>query len=134
MYSIRMNNQTLGGYQPSVYMIPTAGSDISVQIDDALNYNEYGDGMAVVAGADYAIRRGVDNFYGEVVASGVTDSYGYIYEYLPTGMYTVEISKAGYDQSYFTLTVRTSNNTVQFHLSPKLAEGEMISLSVDGIM
>lgn len=125
MYSIRMNNQTLGGYQPSVYMIPTAGSDISVQIDDALNYNEYGDGMAVVAGADYAIRRGVDNFYGEVVASGVTDSYGYIYEYLPTGMYTVEISKAGYDQSYFTLTVRTSNNTVQFHLSPKLAEGEM---------
>ena len=125
MYSIQMNSQTLGEYQTAVYMIPATESDVSIQIDDALNYNEYGNGMALVSGADYVIRKGIDNLTGEVVASGTTDSYGYLYAHLPTGMYTVQISKTGYDQAYFTLVVRSYNNDIQFHLSPKLAEGEM---------
>lgn len=125
MYSIQMNNQTLGEYQTAVYMIPATESDVSVQFDDALNYNESGNGMALVSGADYAIRKGIDNLTGEIVASGITDSSGYLYAHLPTGMYTVQISKAGYVQAYFTLVVRSYNNDIQFHLSPKLADGEM---------
>ena len=126
MYDVALDSQTLGEYQSAVYLIPAGeDSDVAVKVDDALNYDADCSGMVVVADAQYAVRDGINNRNGEVVASGTTDGSGNINIKLPVGMYTVQIAKDGYDQSYFSLTVRQNNDMVQYHLSPKLASGEM---------
>lgn len=126
MYDVALDSQTLGEYQTAVYLIPAGDdSDIAVRVDDALNYNVDGSGMAVVADAKYEVRKGINNQSGEIVANGATDGNGNISIKLPVGMYTVQIAKDGYEQSYFSLTVRQKNDMVQYHLSPKLVAGEM---------
>lgn len=126
MYGITWDSQTLEEYQAAVYMINgTAEYEMEVLVDDALNYNDTGNGMRIVADADYVIRKGINNRTGEIAAEGKTDSSGCLRVRLPAGMYTVQIERNGYDTTYFTLIVRQNSRQTRLHLSPKLQEGEM---------
>lgn len=127
LYDVETDEQSIGEYQTTVYLVPESIGECneSILIDDALNYNTNGSGMMPVADASYQIRRGVDCKTGAIVASGVADSSGRCYVLLPAGMYTVEITKTGYDTAYFILTVNGRDSEIRFHLSPTLPAGEV---------
>ena len=126
MYQVEMNDQLVGGYQTGVYLAPDSlECNITVQVYDALNYNEQGSGMLSVGGVEYFIRSGINCRDGEICEQGVSDAEGNIRVYLPAGMYTVQVHKDGYEDTYYVLAVRTDGEVTHFNMSPDVADGEM---------
>lgn len=125
LYNLAVDEQNIGNYQPSVYLMEGDQEyDMTIRLCDALNYNISGDGMIPLDAAEYVIRRGINCTQGDAVSEGISDGSGMIYVTLPVGMYTVQVTKTGYDTSYFILTVRSAEET-QYNISPKLQAGEM---------
>ncbi len=126
MHQIEMNEQLVGGYQAGVYLMPDQlNCNTTIQIYDALNYNETGSGMMQVGSVSYSIRKGINCREGEAYRQGVSDENGTIEINLPAGMYTVQVHKEGYEDTYYILAVRSEGEVTHFNMSPNLASDEM---------
>lgn len=126
MHQIEMNDQLVGGYQAGVYLLPdNLECDTTIQVYDALNYNTQGDGMMSVGSVEYYIREGINCKSGEICEQGVSDENGSIQVHLPAGMYTVQVHKSGYEDTYYILVVRMDGEVIHFNMSPDLASDEM---------
>lgn len=125
LYNLETNEQNIGNYQPAIYMIEgNSEYEVSIKLCDALNFDSSGQSMLPLSGASYVIRRGVNCIQGEEVQSGQADENGIVYGTLPVGMYTMQVSKEGYDDAYFSLVVK-QEETVQYNVSPTLNVGEV---------
>ncbi len=127
VYGIGISGQVLSDYQDGVYMIArdTQSYPISVQMYDALNYAQDGSGMARLSNAAIYIRDGINHRDGGVVAQATADSMGVVGMELPPGMYTAEVVKEGYDNTYYNFASRPGTDVVRINASPRLAAGEV---------
>ncbi len=127
VYGIEINGQVLSDYQDAVYMVARSDQSfpISVQMYDALNFAQDGSGMQRLSNAAIYIRDGVNHRDGGVVAQATADEMGVVSMDLPPGMYTAEVVKQGYDNTYYNFAARTGIDIIRINASPKLAEGEV---------
>lgn len=127
IFGIVVSGQTLSDYQNPVYMVKSSESAFSVNLRlfDALNYAANGQGMERLSNATVYIRKGINNKNGSADAQGTADGEGIFSVNLDPGMYTAEVAKSGYDNTYYNFAVRPGMNDVQINASPKLASGEV---------
>jgi hypothetical protein len=127
VYGIEINGQVLSDYQDAVYMVARSDQNfpISVQMFDALNFAQDGSGMQRLSNAAIYIRDGVNHREGGVVAQATADEIGEVRMELPPGMYTAEVVKQGYDNTYYNFAARPGIDVVRINASPRLAEGEV---------
>lgn len=127
VYGVEVSSQILSDYQDNVYMVEQDDKSypINVQVYDALHVAADGNGMERLSNAGIYIRDGVNHRDGGVVAQGTSDANGMVSADLPPGMYTAEVMKEGYDNTYYNFAVKDDQDTVQINASPKLAEGEV---------
>jgi hypothetical protein len=112
--------------QEMVYLAKEDNSsyECSLYFYDALNQSEYEYGMAPLEDVDVTIRKGVNNRTGEsVYVNHAAESYDVMD--LTPGMYTVQMSKSGYLDSYHSLFVSADSlNYLDIYASPALADDE----------
>lgn len=135
-YTIQIKKSTLDNV--SIYDI-TAGSGSSTYFakpvfmsytQDGAIYNvqvSLRDASANGKGMDGAalkIRAGLDNKKGDIVAAGTADSLGNAVVVLPAGTYTGELSKTGYETSYFPIIVEMNQTTAYGYTVPDLSDDE----------
>ncbi len=127
VYGIEISDQILSDYQDSVYLVSRSDRKfpVSVQMYDALNYAQDGNGMERLSNAALYIRDGVNHRDGGVVAQATANVDGVVNVELPPGMYTAEVMKQGYDSTYYNFAARDNMDQVQINASPRLAEGEV---------
>ncbi len=104
-----------------VYLAYTeVGAIYNVQImaRDAENVN------TALADATIKLRNGINNQDGEVIATGTLDTTGAITAPMRAGSYTAQISKGGYEDSYFTVIVRMDHQAELGYAVPDLHENE----------
>ena len=65
-----------------------------------------------LSSASIKFRKGINNRDGEAFLTGVLDGSGAILAQLRSGDYTAEVSKGGYETSYFTVTVKPDHQAV----------------------
>lgn len=127
LYGIYISDQTLSEYQSPVYMVEESRDKLPVNLQayDALNYASDGNGMERLSNAEIFVRRGINHKTGAAEFQGTADSGGSLSMELNPGMYTAEVQKPGYDNTYYNFAVRRGMETVQINASPKLASGEV---------
>ena len=137
LYNINMNEQMIGVYQETIYLV-NSGLDYECNteliISDAFNVSTDYNGMLRLVDAQIKVRKGINNKTGEVYATGYTNSNGVVYVTLEPGMYTVEVNKAGYADTYYTIAVVEDNAQIAINTTPVLNEGEVrIVLTWDSV-
>ena len=127
IYGIKASGQVLSEYQNSVYMMKDTENKVRIQLQgyDALNYAADGTGMERLSNASVLIREGINNKTGRAEYQGVFDVDGQLMADLKPGMYTAEVTKTGYDNTYYNFAAKSGMNTVRINVSPKLASGEV---------
>ena len=126
LYQISLNTQLVGVYQETVYLVPQmTGQTYNIRLALCDAFNSYGDGMMPLGGAMINVRKGINNKSGEIYLSSQADSYGEVGMNLEPGSYTVEISKAGYIVSYYTIVARQNDDFIQMNTSPILNDDEV---------
>ncbi len=127
IYNVAVSGQAPQEYQDTVYMAQ-AGSErypVSVQMYDALNYAADGNGMQRLSDAWVRIRSGMNNREGGIVAEVSANAQGLATVELYPGMYTAEVQKSGYTNTYYNFLAGEGRETVQINASPTLAQGEV---------
>lgn len=132
IYGVQVNDATSSVNNEMLYMPVGAQKedefDMEIVLCDALNVDGSGDSfsnMQRLAGAQLNVRQGVNNRRGEIYGSYYADSDGVVSANLSCGMYTGEIVKAGYANSYFTFAAKKDNTLIQSMTTPKLKENEV---------
>ena len=77
-----------------------------------------------IGGAVLNIRKGLDNKDGEVYVMGTADALGTATIALPAGTFTGELSKPGYETSYFPIIVEMTQTTAYGYTVPELSDGQ----------
>lgn len=77
-----------------------------------------------IGGAVLNIRKGLDNKDGEVYVMGTADALGTATVSLPAGTFTGELSKPGYETSYFPIIVEMAQTTAYGYSIPELSDGQ----------
>lgn len=132
IYAVDISPDHVLYYAENVYTFDNYDTtyDVEVLLCDAFNesgqyVNDVYSKMVRLSDAVLNIRRGNNNRTGEIILSTTADVNGFAYVNLPAGNYTGEIVKDGYENSYFTITVKPDNLFVQSITSPSLGEGEV---------
>lgn len=132
IYGVEVDRTTTSVNNENVYMPVGNQKDetVSMQIIlcDALNTQGSGDSfsnMQRLGNAVLNIRKGINNKSGDIYGTYTADSSGVVTADLPVGMYTGEIVKDGYANSFFTIAAKRDNTLMQSMTTPKLAEDEM---------
>lgn len=132
IYDVKVDDATSNINNEMLYM-PVGDQksetyDMEIVLCDALNVGDYGDSylaMQRLSGATLKVRKGVNNRSGEIYGTYQADADGVVYTSLPTGMYTGEIVKEGYENSYFTFATKKDNTKIQSMTTPKLNDNEV---------
>ena len=77
-----------------------------------------------IGGAVLNIRKGLDNKDGDVYVMGTADALGTATIALPAGTFTGELSKPGYETSYFPIIVEMTQTTAYGYTVPELSDGQ----------
>ncbi len=77
-----------------------------------------------IGGAVLNVRKGHNNKTGEVYVMGTADGSGLATVSLPAGTYTGELTKSGYETSYFPIVVEMTQTTAYGYTIPELGDGE----------
>jgi len=93
-----------------------------IMVRDAANANNG------LADANVKLRSGVNNFDGDVIATGVLDSSGAITAPMKAGMYTAEIQKGGYEVCYFTIVVKSDHQAVVGYAVGDVGDNEVVTV------
>ena len=94
--------------------------NVQIMVRDAENAGNAG----ALSDATLKLRNGINNRSGEVIATGTLDVTGAITAPMRAGSYTAEISKGGYETSYFTVIVRMDRQAVLGYAVSDLEENE----------
>lgn len=127
LYDIRAAADRLGVYQETVYLAEqdTEQYRCTLRFYDALQGSEDGSGMMELAEVEVRIRRGVNNRQGDIITQ-FHSSQSVADVNLESGMYTVQMSRDGYLDSYHSLFVsRDGDNGLDLYATPQLAEDEL---------
>lgn len=126
LYEIEADLEDINLSQEVVYLAEEDEQEYDCKLTfyDALNKAVDGNGMALLDNLDVAIRRGVNNKTGNTVyeghISGDTKKIS-----LTSGMYTVQMMRDGYMDSYGSLFVSAkTGNTLAIYATPKLNDDE----------
>lgn len=92
--------------------------NVQIMVRDAKNVN------TALSDATIKLRNGINNYEGDVIATGTLDSTGAITAPMRAGSYTAEISKGGYETSYFTVIVRMDRQAVLGYAVPDVGENQ----------
>ena len=92
--------------------------NVQIVVRDAKNVN------TALSDATIKLRNGINNYAGDVIATGTLDSTGAITAPMRAGSYTAEISKGGYETSYFTVIVRMDRQAVLGYAVPDVGENQ----------
>lgn len=132
IYDVKVDDATSSVNNEVLYMPvgeqKSESYDMEIVLCDALNVGDYGDSylaMQRLSGATLNVRKSVNNRGGEVYGIYQADEDGVVYVNLPAGMYTGEIIKEGYENSYFTFATRRDNTKIQSMTTPKLDDNEV---------
>ena len=135
-YSIQIKKQTLDNLD--IYGISAGSGSSTYYAKPAfMSYTQDGavynvqvalrDASAIgngIGSATLNIRKGLDNRDGEIFVMGTADISGIATVALPAGTYTGELSKAGYETSYFPIVVEMTQTTAVGYTVPELQDGE----------
>ncbi len=78
--------------------------------------------------ATIRIRAGINNYEGEVLATGALDATGAITAPLKAGCYTAEVQKGGYETCYFTIIVKADHQAVLGYAVADVGENETVTI------
>lgn len=110
------------------YFVPTPRMTYS---DDGAEYNvqvvvrDSVDNSVPITDASIRLRQGLDCKEGDVVASSVLDATGAAMFTMQTGNYTAEVSKGGYENSYFNVVVTMNRLQVIGYAVKDIADDEL---------
>lgn len=110
------------------YFVPTPRMTYS---DDGAEYNvqvvvrDSVDNSVPITDASIRLRPGLDCKEGDVVASSVLDATGAAMFTMQTGNYTAEVSKGGYENSYFNVVVTMNRLQVIGYAVKDIADDEL---------
>lgn len=133
-YTIKVNKETLDGV--NVYGITAANGSLRYAVDPVyMRYSGNGavynaqimvrdamDSTKNLASADIKIRRGLNNRSGDAIASGTLSDTGAATVPMSAGCYTAEVSKKGYETSYFPVVIRADHPSVLGYAVPEVGE------------
>ena len=94
--------------------------NVQIMVRDAENTGNAG----ALSDAALKLRNGINNRSGEVIATGTLDATGAITAPMRAGSYTAEITKGGYETSYFTVIVRMDRQAVLGYAVSDVDENE----------
>lgn len=126
LYDIEANEEVIDLSQETVYLAEEDANEYTCELIfyDALNKASDGSGMAVLSDIDVRIRRGANNRQGDTVYEGYLNSNAETVS-LPSGMYTVQMTKEGYMDTYASLFVsKDTANILSVYATPELEDGE----------
>jgi len=123
MYDVNITKagyRSVNYYDLSSFALNTVGAEVIPLIPASVADNGFASGHVIdartsstpIAGATASFRAGINNLDGEVVGITETDSAGSFQINIPTGVYTVELSKDGYTTAYTTVVTYPGNTTV----------------------
>lgn len=127
LYHVKTDTDRIGIYQEMVCLAETDDSmyECKLSFYDALKRSDTGQGMQELNNLKVVIRRGVNNYDGDIVAEEEVDSFGLMIE-LESGMYTIQMRKKGYADSYSSLFVSAeSERDREIYATPKLGKDEL---------
>ena len=78
--------------------------------------------------ATIRIRDGINDYDGEVLATGTLDATGAITAPLKAGCYTAEVQKGGYETCYFTIIVKADHQAVLGYAVADVGEDEVVTI------
>ena len=78
--------------------------------------------------ATIRIRAGINDYDGEVLATGTLDETGAITAPLKAGCYTAEVQKGGYETCYFTIIVKMDHQAVLGYAVSDVGEDEVVTI------
>lgn len=94
--------------------------NVQIMVRDAENTGNAG----ALSDAALKLRNGINNRSGDVIATGTLDATGAITAPMRAGSYTAEITKGGYETSYFTVIVRMDRQAVLGYAVSDVGENE----------
>ncbi|MDG6777114.1 carboxypeptidase-like regulatory domain-containing protein [Thiomicrorhabdus sp. zzn3] len=110
----------------SVALIPVIGSDETVAVTFNANVIDATTGDSAIEQASVSVRAGLNNQYGEVLATSTSDTSGNVsFSEMAPGVYTFEVSKDGYFTSYKNIAVTSTIATQTLFLRPELNTGNL---------
>ncbi|MBO4901875.1 MAG: carboxypeptidase regulatory-like domain-containing protein [Lachnospiraceae bacterium] len=77
--------------------------------------------------ATIRIRSGINNYEGDVIATGALDATGAITAPLKAGCYTAEVQKGGYETCFFTIIVKADRQAVLGYAVADVGENEVVT-------
>ncbi|MFT3982632.1 MAG: carboxypeptidase-like regulatory domain-containing protein [Lachnospiraceae bacterium] len=102
--------------------------NVQIMVRDAENAGNAG----ALSDAALKLRNGINNRSGDVIATGTLDATGAITAPMRAGSYTAEITKGGYETSYFTVIVRMDRQAVLGYAVSDVGENKYkVALSWD---
>ena len=136
LYHVETDTDRIGIYQEMVCLTETDDSMYECRLSfyDALKRSDTGSGMQELDDLEVVIRRGVNNYDGDIVAEEEVDSFWLMIELEP-GMYTMQMRKEGYEDSYSSLFVSAeTERDREIYATPKLGGDELrIVLTWDAV-
>lgn len=122
VYNIKAPKGTAYYSPETIYMAYSqTGAVYNVQIllRDAAN------AVNVIPEATIRIREGINNYEGDVIATGTLDITGAIVAPLKAGCYTAEVQKGGYETSFFTVIVKSDHQATLGYAVSDVGENEV---------
>lgn len=81
-----------------------------------------------LGGATITLRNGINNKKTDVIATGMLNEAGAVIVPMLAGCYTAQVSKDGYEDSYFTVVVKQDHNGVLGYSVKELGEGDYMAV------
>lgn len=127
LYHVDTGTDQIGLYQEMVCLAREDDSKYKCTLTfyDALERSDTGQGMKELEGPKVVIRRGVNNFDGDIVTEEKVDGFWFSAD-LESGMYTIQMRKSGYADTYSSLFVSAGTaREKEIYATPKLDKDEM---------
>ena len=125
VYNIKMTKGTTTYYIPTVYMSYSQNGTLynnQILVRDAV------DNTKAITEAVINYRFGLNNYSGNILASGVLDATGGIITPLKAGCYTAEIEKGGYENCFFNVIVKLDRQATIGFAVPDQADNQYTAI------
>lgn len=126
LYGVEVDVDEIYLNQENVYLSEKDEQEYPCELAfyDALNEADWGSGMAPLDNLHITVRRGVNKKDGESVFDGYVEGYVQTLQLKP-GMYTVQMTKDNYMETYSSLFVSgETQNYIEIFATPELADDE----------
>lgn len=122
VYNIKANKGSSYCSPETIYMAYSqtgAVYNVQILVRDAAN------AVNALPEAAIKLREGINNYDGDVIATGVLDTTGAIVAPLKAGCYTAEVQKGGFETCFFTVVVKSDHQAVLGYAVSDVGENEV---------